>query len=343
MVTFRFYLVSIVAFFLALAVGVVVGSVLDQGISTSLKDRLERVESNLNDTVASIDDKNREIDALRRYADASAPFAIEDRLLGASTMVVAEPGLDAAPVEDLVLRLRQSGSHVSGIVWLDKKWDLADSEDKGRFAQIADGAGLSVEALHRAAWEGLLSAATASDTPGASDRGTTTTTPGPTGTAETTTTAPVQVGDPVAVFDDAVLTQLEDAGFLRLVRLDGDDPVGGVDLTLVSVTGSESALSTPGSAAVELATQSAALGVPTVLAEVYNDNSSDAEDPPKRGLIVRAAADGATPTFSTVDDLDLVAGRVASVLALSDLRSGVVGRYGYGPDVDGVLPRWPGP
>ena len=57
MVTFRFYLVSTVAFFLAMAVGVVVGSVLDEGLVTSLENRLDTVEANLDETAALIDDK----------------------------------------------------------------------------------------------------------------------------------------------------------------------------------------------------------------------------------------------------------------------------------------------
>lgn len=340
MVTFRFYLVSIVAFFLALAVGVVVGSVLDEGISNSLKDRLERVEKNLDDTVASIDDKNREIDDLQRYAEASAPFAVENRLDGTTTMVVAEPGIDSGPVEDLVLRLRQSGSHISGIVWLDPRWDLSDEQDKGRFAEILDAGNVSIDELHRTVWNGVLAASVAGG--GATDTSTTTTVAEGDVAASTTTTVPVET-EPVDVFANETLVQLEDAGFLRLVRIDGDDAAGGSELTVVAVTGSESTLDTPGSAATDVADRSAAAELPTVLVESYVDNSSDGEDPPERGLIVRAAVGDTTSKFSTVDDLELVAGRVATALALSDQRTGVVGHYGYGPDVDGVLPRWLGP
>ena len=344
MVTFRFYLVSIVAFFLALAVGVVVGSVLDEGISTSLQDRLEGVEQNLNDTVASIDDKNREIDALQQYAEASVPFAVQDRLTGTSTVLVAEPGLEAAPVEDLVLRLRQAGSHVSGIVFLDDRWSLTEEGDRSRFAAIVDRAGQSVDQLHRSAWDELLSA----NLPGSSDPATTEpdATVAPDGSTATTvpaTTVPADPGAAVAVFEDTVLTRLEDEGFLRLVRVDGEDPLGGAELLVVAVTGTGSTLAESGSAATELATQSAALAFPTVLSEIYVDDSVDDEDPPERGTIVRSATEDAAVRFSTVDDLDLVAGRVASVLALADLRNGLVGRFGYGPEVDGVLPRWSGP
>jgi len=340
MVTFRFYLVSIVAFFLALAVGVVVGSVLDEGISNSLQDRLERVEGNLDDTVASIDDKNREIDDLQRYAEESAPFAVENRLTGTSTLVVAEPGLDTGPVEDLVQRLRQGGSHVEGIVWLDPRWDLTDDEDKGRFAEIADAADLSVQQLHRGAWSDLLTTASAGPTD--PDPTTTTTDAPPEGGSDGTTTTTVVPGPPLDLFSNELLTQLEEGGFLRLVRLDGDDAEGGSSLTVVAVTGRESEFAVPGSAAIALSEQSTGLELPTVLAEIWVDGD-DSEDPPERGIIVRGAASRSGAGFSTVDDLELVAGRVATALALGDQREGVVGHYGYGPDVDGVLPRWPGP
>ena len=339
MVTFRFYLVSIVAFFLALAVGVVVGSVLDEGISNSLQDRLERVEANLDDTVASIDDKNREIEQLERYAEASAPFAVQDRLVGTSTLVVAESGVDDGPVEDLVVQLRRAGAHVPGIVWLEPRWSLGEDEDKDRFAEIVDGADLSVDQLHDAAWSELLS----TSAPDGEDPVTTTTVLGEDGEPLPTTTEVPDVGEPLDVFEDPMLVALADAGFLRLVEIDGDDAVGGEELGVIAVTGTGSDLSVPGAAAVDLVEQSSALEVPSVLAEIYLDDSREDEDAPERGVIVRTAAEDSTARYSTVDDLDLVAGRVASVLALDDQRHGLVGRFGYGPDVDGVLPRWPRP
>ncbi|MHB1139193.1 MAG: copper transporter [Microthrixaceae bacterium] len=338
MVTFRFYLVSIVAFFLALAVGVVVGSVLDEGISNSLQDRLERVEANLDDTVASIDDKNREIDQLGRYAEASAPFAVQDRLLGTSTLVVAESGVDDDPVEDLVVQLRRSGAHVPGVVWLEPRWSLTEDEDKGRFAEIVDGTDLSVAQLHEAAWAELLSSAA----PDGEDI-TTTTTVSEGGDPPGTTTTEVAAGQPLDLFEDPMLVALSDAGFLRLVEIDGDDAPGGAELGVIAVTGTSSELPVPGAAAVDLIEQSSAVDVPAVLAEVYVDDSSDDEDAPERGVIVRAATERSTPGYSSVDDLDVVAGRVAAVLALDDQRHGLIGRFGYGPDVDGVLPRWPRP
>jgi hypothetical protein len=106
---------------------------------------------------------------------------------------------------------------------------------------------------------------------------------------------------------------------------------------VVAVTGSASRLEVPGSAAADLAEAAGALQLPTVLAEVHEPT-----DEQERGALVMRAGEVASAPFSTVDDLDLVAGRVATVLALQQGGDGVVGRYGYGPGVDGVLPPWPG-
>jgi len=337
MVTYRFYLVSIVAFFLALAVGVVVGSVLDEGISRSLKDRLESVQGNLDSTVAAIDQKNDEITDLSSYAEASAPFAVSDSVVGTTTLVVAEPGLATGPVEDLVLRLRQGGSHVEGIVWLDPRWDLADADDRSRVAELLGTTETSADKLRAEVWARVLGPGA----PGAPGTTASTTAPTPPPTTAAAGTGGAAAGEPVALFASPLLTSLEDAGLVRLVRLDGDDGAGGAALQAVAVTGTESTLAPPGSAAVAVAEEAAANGLPAVLAEQFVKSSR--KGAPARGDLVGAARDDSTARFSTVDDLDLVAGRVAAVLALADLRNGVVGQYGYGPDAEGVLPRWLGP
>lgn len=349
MVTFRFYIVSTVAFFLALAVGVVVGSVLDEGIVSSLEDRLERVEENLDDTVASIDEKNREIEDLEVFADQVAPFAVENRLEQSSTLVVAESGVAEEPVRDLVRRLREGGSQVEGIVWLDPRWNLADREDREAVAELIEQAPAARPALRRAVWAELFGS-TAPATPGdpavpettatTAEPGTTPTGPDPeTDPGAASPDAPeVAVSATESGFSSPLLSALADLGVLRLERIDPRTDVAG-ERVLVSVTGADSNLSVPGETSVELVESAAALEVPSVLAEVLADGA----DSSGRGQVISSVLDASTARFSTVDDLDLIAGRVATVLALADARLGVLGRYGYGPDTDGVLPRWQAP
>lgn len=353
MVTFRFYVVSTVAFFLALAVGVVVGSVLDGRIADSLQDRLGNVERSLDETVALMDDKNVEIDEMQRYIESSAAFAVQGRLEESTTMVVAESGLDAGAVEDLVRRLREAGSRVEGIVWLEQRWDLDDPADReavdALLTEPADGS--DAADLREALWRELLAEAA----PATTDETTTTTTmtttsaptettspdPAPTTTAPTTTTT-VLDRSPL-LFDTSTLRDLADAGLVRLQQVDGDAEGDATTLHLVAVTGTSSTLSTPGDRAIELVRSAADRGVPSVLAEV----PAQVEDGEQieRGTIIARALETSPVRFSTVDDLDLVAGRVATALALDDLTRStpVVGRYGYGPDVDGILPPWQGP
>ena len=343
MVTFRFYLVSIVAFFLALAVGVVLGSVLDGGISDSLKDRLARVEANLNDTVASIDDKSAEIKDLQEYVDASAPFAVEGQLPETTAVVVIEPGIELGPVQDLVLRLRQSGASVAGILALEPSWNLKDKADREQLAQIAESADVSVAQLQGAVWDLILRPAEAGSANASSTTTTTTTLAAgqdPGSTVPVTTSVPAPSLD---ISNNAVLKQLQEAGFVKLLNVDGTDGAGGQRLSLFVVTGTNSSLEKPGSAAGELVEAASALKIPTVLAELFVPAPPEQENPAQRGDILRSAVAGRELTISTVNDLDLVAGRVAAVLAAADLQKGTSGNFGYGPGVDGVLPQWLGP
>jgi hypothetical protein len=370
-VTFRFYVVSTVAFFLALAVGVVVGSVLDGRIADSLQDRLGNVERSLDETVALMDDKNVEIDEMQRYIESSAPFAVQGRLEDSATLVVAESGLDAAAIEDLVRRLRESGSRVEGIVWLEQRWDLDDPADReavdALLAESTDGA--DAAELRSALWNELLEGATPTVPDAVGSTSGTTAPDATTGSTETTvpddaattvpdgaetppteappTTAPVTTTTVVErsplLFEASTLRELADAGLVRLQQLDGGAEGDATSLQLVAVTGPTSTLARPGDRAIELVRTAADSGVPSVLAEV--PAPVDDGEQVERGTIIARALDSSPVRFSTVDDLDLVAGRVATALALADLQRStpVIGRYGYGPDVDGILPPWQGP
>ena len=344
MVTFRFYLVSVVAFFLALAVGVVVGSVLDGRIADSLQDRLDRVETSLDETVAAMDEKNREIDDLERYVEASAPYAVQGELAETTSLVVVEPGIDSGPVEDLVTRLRQAGSQVDGIVWLETSWQLSEREQLDQLAAIAGAQESTPEAVRRSFWAALLDGESeaGSDGPG-SDATTTTMVEGTPADAPTTVAPTTTTEDPenaVDVFADPLLTEAEQAGLLRLQRMDGGEDAPGGELVVAVVTGTDSDLDTRGEAAIEVAEEAAAAERATTLAEVFAAPQSQAGE---RGELLKDLLGDGPLTFSTVDDLDRIPGRVATALALAAAREQVFGRFGYGSDADAVLPPWQEP
>jgi hypothetical protein len=76
---------------------------------------------------------------------------------------------------------------------------------------------------------------------------------------------------------------------------------------------------------------------------VVGDVFAQKDKGPKRGAMLAPIRgdDALKQAVSTVDDLDLVEGRVASVLALADMNRNVVGQYGYGTGASKSAPEWP--
>src|SRR5215210_4193434 len=103
MVTFRFYVVSLVAVFLALAMGVVVGSTL---IDRAIVDRLDRSVDSVSRRLDRQRDENAELRddlrELREYADGTAPAVVDGALDGGAVAVVAERGVQPDVVEAAV-------------------------------------------------------------------------------------------------------------------------------------------------------------------------------------------------------------------------------------------------
>ncbi len=76
-----------------------------------------------------------------------------------------------------------------------------------------------------------------------------------------------------------------------------------------------------------------------VAGEVFDEKDGG----PKRGAMLTPirGSDDLKQAVSTIDDLDVVEGRVASVLALADFSRNVVGQYGYGTGATKSTPEWP--
>ena len=76
MINFRFHIASLIAVFLALALGVVMGStVIDRAIVEGLHDRIDRVESAPGSSGRGTRAAGRD-DRLNAYVEQSAPLAV---------------------------------------------------------------------------------------------------------------------------------------------------------------------------------------------------------------------------------------------------------------------------
>jgi len=327
MINFRYHLVSLVAVFLALAVGIVMGStVIDRAIVDGLRNRIDQVEANADARREENQRLESEMSRLDRYIDASAPFAVTDRLRDRDVMVFALAGTDEAPLREAVDLIRVAGGRTSGIVWIEDDWTLEDEDVLQQVAAIAGVVSTDPKVVRTAAWEDLATAmqpvvANVSDP------------------VDPTTEPPVPTTVPATSPD--LVDQLIRAGVLRFETVgDGNaviGPLAGTDVLVVA----NSQLNEDSAALLLTVLQSLARSdVPTVAAEVFRTEKGGADR--GDGMAVVHDDRELAAAVSTVDAFELVEGRVAAVLALSDAQRGVIGRYGYGPDTQ-PLPEWSQP
>jgi Copper transport outer membrane protein, MctB len=310
-INFRFHIVSLIAVFLALALGIVMGAtVVNRAIVDRLNDRIDTVEENANRRKAESDQLRSEVSQLQGYIDATQDFVVTGRLNGAIVATVATRGVSEDAVKQTVELAQRAGGQDVGILWLEEKLTLADNEAINQLGDIVGRAGENAKATRDNAWSALATRLAAGGSAGGAD----------------------------------LLGALENAGFVRFETVGnqaGDNfslgafPGAGARVLLVDGTDGKVA------AKEVLAPFTNALvanRVRVVAGEVFNERDGG----PDRGSMLSEIRDNdeLTQTVSTVDDLDLTEGRVTAVLALADLSRNVVGQYGFGAGATRSLPAW---
>jgi hypothetical protein len=305
-INFRFHLVSLVAVFLALAIGVVMGyGVLGQPTVQTLENRIDTVEANAEARRLENDALRADVERLEGTLDALEPFTITDRLVESSVLVVAVRGVDAETMQGVVALARRAGASAPGILWIEERWSLSETEDRNALAGA-----LEIDATRRATlrgrgWRALI---------------------------QRLDTGPSLASD--------LLRTLTDADFVSFEGIGGDvalGDVGGLGTEVLFVLGTDGVI---GARQTLLPAAQAAveIGIPLASAEVYRGF----EGGPVRGSLVgvvrtNEALAGEVPT---VDALDLPAGSAAALLSLADLLRGVVGHYGFGEGATTAVPEW---
>jgi copper transport outer membrane protein MctB len=298
MISFRYHLVSIAAVFLALAVGVVLGSA---GVSDRL---LSAVSHQADDLAGQVQTLRAERDGLaagQRASDEFArrvgPAAVRGLLRGSSVTLVTS-GVDPTDRDAVLALLQQAGATVGGEVALTPAVG-----DPARGDQLRE---LTAELLP-----------TGAQLPAATDTGSLVggllggIVLAPTGQPQGQPIAPQQA--------DAVLAGLAAAGFVA----PGPRPQPG-NVVLVLTGGALQGVDAGDAAAViaRLAAQLDRVGGGAVLAG--RTGSADATGP----VGVARADPGVVQRVSTVDDLQTGAGQVSAVLALREQLDGRAGSYG---------------
>ena len=123
MINFRFHLISLIAVFLALAVGVVMGyGVLGQPTVDTLQSRVDTVERRADEIRGENDQLRAEQARLEALLADVDQFAATSRLTDQGVLPVAVRGVDSGKVTESVQLARLAGATVPGVVWLEDKW-----------------------------------------------------------------------------------------------------------------------------------------------------------------------------------------------------------------------------
>ncbi|MEV0298281.1 copper transporter [Nocardia sp. NPDC050710] len=301
MISFRQHAMSIVAIFLSIAIGVVLGS---QTLAADMLSGLRSDKTELRQQVDTLFTQNRELavelDAADRFIADSAGRILGGTLADRSVVVFTTPDADPADIESVTKGLETSGATVTGRIALTDAFVDADEGDRMRTTLtnvIPAGAQLRTGAVDQGSMAGdLLGLALLLDPVNAQPRST-----------------PQELG--------LVLETLRGGGFLAY----GDTPVHPAQLALVITgNGAKSAENSQGSNIARFAGALRGRGAGTVLAGRPGaaDNS---------GPIDATRSDSAlATTVTTVDNLDREIGRVTAVLGLTEQLNGGAGRYGTG-------------
>ncbi len=334
MINIRYHIITLVAVFLALAIGIVAGStVVQQSLVKNLESNVANVESRLNDVDKRNSELNQQLSDLRSEQKAMAEQGpaqlLSNRLSGETIVMIGVDGIDNGSFGSLRRTLATAGAEVAGTVWLHQRVALTDDQSISDLAQILGVTTTSPAALHAELAQrlgDLLAVVTA---------------PGPTGRPPVSTLPPLSDETAIAAATRLfnLLKDLQAARFIDLEdglsRVDSSVLVG-ARLVFDGGTGAKldaNALLYPLLQRLGQNAQPVAIAVEglTTSAKVARGDFVGALRSDRR-LRTR---------LSTVDDAETFSGWAATVLALDDLDRGHVGHYGVGDGAERLLPAPP--
>ena len=152
MIDFRYHLVSIVAVFLALAIGIVLGSTELQGTTYNLLDRTTAKLQNELDQVSSQRDAAQAQAAVgESYAQTVEPVVLRGLLAGQRLLIITEPGASASVVTAIsAAATADAGATVTGQIALAPEFFDSSGATQGSLGQVttamARAAGITLDA-----------------------------------------------------------------------------------------------------------------------------------------------------------------------------------------------------
>lgn len=294
MISFRYFLITIVAIFLALGLGVLAGStVLEQSLVDGLQAQTDRLQADLSDLRGQATDQRVELDKLNEYSDAVLPVLARGRLVGRQVLVITDQGAIDDGLSDRVIdALRTADADVLAALRIDPRVSASSAATRNALAEaIGVPASTSARILGEKAAAALARRLARADQP-----------------------------------PDDILGRLQDAGFVTdLLGSAAPEDVGGANQSIVVVHGgAQDQLPHPSDFLVPLVEDLVAAQRLDVVAAEGTDSQ------PEFVRELRGSNLLADRQFVTVDNVDLGMGQVALDLGLQRLLEfGEGGAYGF--------------
>jgi hypothetical protein len=159
LISFRYHVVSIVAVFLALALGVLLGTtVVNQGVIENLSQRTNDAVTRSEQLRSQVIELQAEVRSWDRFGAAVEPMLISRQLTAREVVLVTQEGVDAAEIDGVRQALTDAGASVVAVIVVTNRMALLDEDARtdlrtiiGPLAPANDPAELSEEAARELA------------------------------------------------------------------------------------------------------------------------------------------------------------------------------------------------
>ncbi len=314
MIDFRYHVVSIVAVFLALAIGIVLGSTELQGTTFNiLNHTTAKLQNEYDQARSQLATAQSQANQGEQYAAAVEPAVLRDLLPGQRLLIVTEPGAQPQVVSGIAAAATDAGASVTGQIALQPIF--FDTRDTSRdslnhttldVAQAANIALTPADSFQQQAAQVIGSEILVKSTGSVS--------------ASQSSTSPASASE--ATNAQTMLSAYASSGFLNTTGQPAT-PATLVVIVTPQTVPADGAADPYGQVLVPLAAELAAKSSATVVA-----CSSAGSGPGSPIAVLRS--NNVSNQVSTVDDADLVSGQTVTIQALAAmLNGGKAGSYGF--------------
>lgn len=307
MIDFRYHLISLIAVFLALGLGILMGSVvLSEKYVKRLENRVERFGNALDTSRQQVSDLNDRVNALQEFSLEAEPRLVDGALKGQEVVAFEVDGTEEDVLGALAGTIEVAGGRLVSTISLTERFSLVDQPERDQLALIIGSASNLPGELRQetAALLGLRAAAAAgARVDGGRDGG-----------------ARQKL--------EALLDQLQEAEFVDITTAEQTPVPAGASFVIAGGAADEP-VGGPVGLSLNLAASLSAREAAAIVIEP-TDSSWD--------LVAAVRDEAAAAGVSTVDHAETVPGRVATVLGLQMAIDGLTGHYGTEDGASAIVP-----